>query len=103
MPSCSLRWYSSGKLSRIKAVSMAPSMTGWATWMPCGPSSRAMLWARARRANLAPAKAEKLARPRREALAPVKMMLPRARGSMTLAASRPVRKPARAAISQTLR
>ena len=49
------------------------------------------------------AKAEKFARPRKEAVAPVKMIVPWPRGSITLAASRPVRKPASAAISQTLR
>ncbi|KEF90292.1 hypothetical protein RLJV_23765 [Pseudomonas aeruginosa] len=45
--------------------------------MPFGPSSRAMLWARARRANLAPENAAKCARPRNEAVAPVKMIVPR--------------------------
>ena len=48
----------------MKAVSMAPSMMLWATWMPRGPSSRAMLCASARSACLAPAKAAKLAAPR---------------------------------------
>ena len=46
----------------MNAVSMAPSMIVCATWMPCGPSSRAMLCASARSACLAPAKAEKPAR-----------------------------------------
>src|SRR3990167_2889248 len=32
----------------MNSVSMAPSTTIWATWMPRGPSSRAMLWASAR-------------------------------------------------------
>src|SRR5215207_8321410 len=44
--------------------------------MPRGPSSRAMLWASARNACLAPANAAKLAEPRSEAVAPVKMMVP---------------------------
>src|SRR5690606_35940517 len=64
----------------MKAVSMAPSMIGWATWMPLGPSSLAMLWARARRANLAPAKALQPLPPRREAVAPATMMVPRPQG-----------------------
>ena len=47
--------------------------------------------------------AEKPVPPRRLAVAPVKMIVPCPRGTMTRAASRPIRKPAKAAISQTLR
>ena len=35
---------------------MAPSITKWATWIPLGASSRAMLWASPRRVNLPIAK-----------------------------------------------
>ena len=87
----------------MKRVSIAPSMTTWATWMPCGPSSRAMLCASARSACLAPAKAAKPAEPRTLAVAPVKMIVPWPRASIALATSRPIRKPASAPISQTLR
>ena len=87
----------------MKAVSIAPSMTTCATWMPCGPSSRAMLCASARSACLAPAKAAKPAEPRRLAVAPVKTIVPRPRGSIARATSRPIRKPASAPISHTLR
>jgi hypothetical protein len=66
--------------------------TTCATWMPRGPSSRAMLCASARSACLAPAKAAKLAPPRRPAVAPVNMMVPRGRrATMRLATSRPFR------------
>ena len=51
----------------------------------------------------APEKAEKPAAPRIDAVAPVKMIVPLPRGTMTFAASRPARKPAKAAISHTLR
>ena len=87
---------------RIHSVSIAPSMRVWATWMFFGHSSRAMLCASARSACLAPAKAAKPSRPRTLAVAPVKMMVPWPRGSITLAASRPIRKPLKQAISQTL-
>ena len=86
----------------MNAVSMAPSITTCATWMPCGPSSRAMLCASARSACLAPAKAAKPSPPRTLAVAPVNRMVPRPRGTIALAASRPTRKPAKQAISQTL-
>ena len=56
--------------------------------------AQAELGGRERRVALAAAQA---------AVAPVKKIEPRARGSITRAASRPVRKPARHAISQTLR
>ncbi|MCY1371722.1 hypothetical protein D9M69_588790 [compost metagenome] len=61
----------------MNSVSMAPSTTTCATWMPWGPSSRAIDCANARRAILAPEKAPKLAAPRSEAVAPVKMIVPR--------------------------
>src|SRR5436190_1889542 len=64
MPSWSFSAARAGKLLRMNSVSMAPSMTTCATWTPCGPSSRAMLWARARSACLAPEKAEKPELPR---------------------------------------
>jgi hypothetical protein len=47
------------------------------------------------------AKAEKPLPPRTDAVAPVKMMVPRPRGTMTRPASRAVRKPAKQAISHT--
>ena len=75
----------------------------WATWMPIGPSSRAMAWASARSANLAPAKAAKPAPPRRLAVAPVKTIVPDPRPAIRLPASRPTRKPAKAAVSHTCR
>ena len=43
------------------------------------------------------------AEPRMLAVAPVKMIVPRPRGSIALATSRPIRKPPSAPISQTLR
>ncbi|MNY83603.1 hypothetical protein D3C86_2264790 [compost metagenome] len=55
-----------------------------------------------RSAALAPEKAEKPDPPRKLAVAPVKMIVPRPRGLMRFAASRPIRKPPRHAISQTL-
>lgn len=82
--------------------SIMPSTTTWATWMPCGPISRARLWASWRSAALAPAKAENPAPPRVDAVAPVNRIVPLPRGAMTRAASRPVKKPDRAAISHTL-
>src|SRR2546423_3859486 len=66
----------------MNSVSIAPSTTTWATWMFFGPSSRAMLWASARSACLAPAKAAKLADPRSDAVAPVNRIVPRSRGPM---------------------
>ena len=71
--------------------------------MFCGPSSRAIDCASARTACLPPAKAEKPRPPRRLAVAPVKIIVPWPRGTIALAASRAVRKPAKAVISQTLR
>ena len=68
-----------------------------------GPNSRAMLCASARKACLAPAKAAKPAAPRAEAVAPVKIMLPRPRGTMRSATSRAVKKPEKQAISQILK
>jgi hypothetical protein len=68
-----------------------------------GPSSRAIACATARRPNFALAKAAKPLPPRSEAVAPVKKMLPLPCGSISRADSRPARKPAQQAISQTLR
>ena len=79
--------------------------------MPMGPSSRAMLCARARKAILPPEKPAKCALPRSDAVAPVKMIVPlwalpltanSSRLTMRLATSRPVRKPAKQAISHIL-
>ena len=61
-----------------------------------------MLCASARSPCLAPAKAAKPLLPRMLAVAPVKKIEPRPRGSMVLAASRPTRKPPKQPISQTL-
>ena len=47
--------------------------------------------------------AEKPAPPRMLAVAPVKMIVPRPRATIGRDASRPIRKPEKAAISQTLR
>ena len=68
----------------MNSVSIAPSTTTCATWMFFGPSSRAMLWASARSPCFAPAKAEKPAPPRSDAVAPVKRIVPRPRGSIDL-------------------
>src|SRR4028118_1944625 len=56
-----------GDISLTLGVSIWPSMTAWATCIPCGPNSRAMLWASARKPNLPTASAEKRAPPRRAA------------------------------------
>ena len=87
----------------MNSVSMAPSTTTCATWMPRGPSSRAMLCASARSACLAPAKAANPAEPRRPAVAPVNRMVPRPRATCRLATSRAFRKPEKQAISQILK
>src|SRR6266581_6552814 len=68
--------------------------------MPRGPSSRAMLCAIARRANLGDARLAKLAPPRREAVAPVNSIVPDPRGTMRRAAACPIRKPANAPTRQ---
>jgi hypothetical protein len=64
-----------------------------ATWIPLGPSSRAMLCATARRPNFGEARLTKPAPPLSEAVAPVKMMVPCPALIMRCAASRPTRKP----------
>jgi len=64
---------------------------------------RAIACATARNPNLALAKAAKPLPPRKEAVAPVKKMLPLPRGSISRADSRPATKPAQQAISHTLR
>src|ERR1043166_7306691 len=69
--------------------------------MPRGPSSRAMLCAMNLKPPLAAAKAAKCARPLVLPEAPVKMTLPRPRGSMARAASRPTRNPLRQLWRQT--
>src|ERR1700730_18623533 len=68
-----------------------------------GPSSRAIDCATARSPNLALAKAAKPLPPRKLAVAPVKTLLPLPRGTISRADSRPARKPAQHAISQTFR
>src|SRR6267154_2047076 len=68
-----------------------------------GPSSRAVACATARKPNLALANAAYPVPPRKEAVAPVKKMLPLPRGSISRAASRPETKPAQQAISHTFR
>ncbi|MNL48560.1 hypothetical protein D3C87_1714290 [compost metagenome] len=62
-----------------------------------------MLCASARSACLAPANADMPSRPRTLAVAPVKKIEPRWRGSIARAASRPIRKPPKQAISHTLK
>ena len=57
--------------------------------MPCGPNSRAMLWATARRPALAAAKWAKPGLPRKLAEAPVKITVPRPSGVKRRADSRP--------------
>ncbi len=59
-------------LLRRRSPSMPPSITAWATCMPCGPNSRARLWLSERRPAFAEAKAVNGGRPRSEAVAPVK-------------------------------
>ena len=54
-----------------------------ATWIPRGPSSRAMDCASARSPNFPTARHAKLAEPRREAVAPVSRIVPRPRSSMS--------------------
>ncbi len=90
----SVRW-------RTQAVSTPESMMRCATWIFCGPSSRAMACATPRRPNLALAKAAKPRRRVSEAVAPVKKILPPPCGSISRADSRPATKPAQQAISHT--
>src|ERR1700756_5631792 len=73
--------------------STAPSTTTWPTWMPSGPYSFAIAWARIRRPALAELKAPYPARPRSEALAPVNRMVPCFRGTMRRGPPRPNRNP----------
>jgi hypothetical protein len=63
----------SGRLS----LRTPPSMTKCATWMPCGPSSRAALWARPRKANLPMANGAERGKPFIPAVAPVSRIAPR--------------------------
>src|SRR5580692_533849 len=65
-----------GMRSRVRGRSTTPSTMMRATWMPAGQSARAMDSARLRWAALAGAKAAVLTLPRREAVAPMKMMEP---------------------------
>ena len=88
---------------RTHSVSTPESMMRCAKWIFFGPSSRAIACATARRPNLALAKAAYPAPPLNEAVAPVKKILPLPRGNISLAASRPARKPELQAISHTLR
>src|SRR3954465_914631 len=83
VPSFSMR----SRCSRhIIGLSIAPSRSTVATWMPFGPSSRAMLCAMNRSPPLAAANAAKFGLPRRLPEAPVKRMVPRPRASMRRAA-----------------
>jgi hypothetical protein len=61
-------------------MSIPPSIMTEATWMPFGPSSRAMLCAIARAPNFAAAKAANCAPPLSEAVAPVNRIVPAPRG-----------------------
>lgn len=56
----------------VYSVSIIPSIMICATWIPCGPNSRAIDCARARCADFPAAKGASLADPLREAVAPVK-------------------------------
>lgn len=78
---------------RIQGVSTAPSIITCETCTPLGPSSRAILCESARNPDFATEKAAKLAPPRVDAVAPVKIMLPRSLGVMYLAASLPTKNP----------
>ena len=80
--------------SRVRRLSITPSITTCATWMFLGPSSRAIDCATWRRPPLAAAKAANCAEPRTDAVAPVKRIVPLPRGIMRRAASRPKRNPA---------
>ena len=71
----------------------APSMMTCATWMFCGPSSRAIACAIMRSPAFAAAKCAKPGLPRSDPLAPVKRIVPRPTGASRRAASRPTRKP----------
>src|SRR6516165_5932235 len=86
-----------------RALRTPPSMTKCATWMPFGPSSRALLCASPRSANLPIAKAAECGYPFTLALAPVNRIAPRPCGIMRRAASRTVRNPPNAEISMALR
>ena len=63
-------------LWREPGVLIPPSMITWATWTPCGPNSRAIDCAKARKANFDAAKPPNLAEPRRLAVAPVNNIVP---------------------------
>ena len=59
-----------------RALRTPPSITKWVTCMPLGPSSRAVLCARPRKANLPMAKAAESGYPFTLALAPVSNIAP---------------------------
>ena len=85
----------SGMRDSSRSPSMPPSMMTCATWMPCGPNSRAIDWTSRRRPPLVALKAAKRGRPRSEPEAPVKITVPRPSGARRRIASRPNRKPAK--------
>src|SRR6185503_4441535 len=66
----------SGIDRRVRGRSTIASITTKATWMPAGPRLRAIDSARLRWAALVGANAAVFTPPRREAVAPMKMMLP---------------------------
>ena len=68
-----------------------------------GPNSRAILWARALFAFLAPAKAEKPSPPLMLAVAPVNIIVPLFLLIIFLATSRPIKNAPNVAISHTLK
>ena len=86
----------------MKSLSIAPSTTTGRHARPSGRVARQRLREGAQPC-FAPAKAEKPAPPRRLAVAPVNRIVPRPRGAMRRAASRPVKKPAKQAISHTFK
>ena len=73
-----------------------------ATWMPLGPSSAAIACASVRLPAMAEANAAKPDEPRIEAVAPVRMTVPRPRASIRAATARALRKAEKVAISHTL-
>ena len=97
-PRCSL---SCGRRVFSRSPLIPPSIITCATCIPCGPQSRAMVCDSERRAALAEANEPNGGRPLIEAVAPLKIMVPRPRGIIRRPASRPTRKPPRQPTRQT--
>uniref|UniRef100_A0A7S2LJX5 Uncharacterized protein n=1 Tax=Leptocylindrus danicus TaxID=163516 RepID=A0A7S2LJX5_9STRA len=103
IPSGGILRMRSSKFSLTHGVSTAPSTTTWATCIPWGPSSLAILCANDLRPLFATENAEKLGAPRMDAVAPVNIIVPLPRGTIAVAAARPVKNPEKQAISQHLK